>query len=348
MAAPEEQRLVDRYAEALDKLSDQAVANTDAALRRSLAKMLRDLRRWYQPYLDPTQVAASGGRPNSYSIAETASRFQSLVEAAQSFMPPEEIQRWQMQFQDDLAEAMALGGNLSGQLQETVSGAISSGFGAPNAVAVWSASQISTAYIQGETMRFRNEVTQIVTDGAARGRGYKSIEKQIRQALLGAKDPNGITQRLGLKQRAELIARSELANAYVEAQRRTARGQGFSYVRWIATKDERTCPLCVARHGQVYREDEVTGTAHPRCRCSLSPVINEAITETDKATRDELLEADYWRNSQQQAAAELAAAKGWDEARTRAELGKALRQVTPSERYRNPDATETVAPAVRF
>ena len=348
MAAPEEQRLVNTYAEALDKIADRAVANTDAALRRALNTLLADLRRYYRPYLDPTQFAASGGRPNAYSIAETASRFQSLVDAAQAFMSDDEIRRWQIQFQDDLANAMALGGNLSGQLQQTVTGAISSGFGAPNAVAVWSASQISTAYIQGETMKFRNEVTQIVTDGAARGRGFRNIEKEIRKALQGSTDPNGITQRLGLKQRAELIARSELANAYVEAQRRTAKGSGFGYVRWIATKDERTCPLCAARHGQIYRVDEVTGTAHPMCRCSLSPLMDEAVIEKDPAARAELLEADYWRNSQQQAAAELQAAKGWDEARTRAELAKALRQVTPSERYRQPERKETVQPVVRF
>lgn len=348
MSGREEQGLVDGYADQLEKLSNAAVANTDAALRRALLEMLGDLKRWYQPFLDPAQQAASGGRPLGYSIGETASRFEKLVRAAQSFMNEGELAALQKRFQEDLAEAMALGGDLAGELQQTVSDAVAKGFGQPNEMAVWTASQITTAYIRSETMRFRSQVVQIVTEAAARGTPFRKMRQAIEDALEGSTDPDGITARLGLRQRAELIARSELANAYVEAQRRTAKAGGFGYVRWVATKDERTCPLCVARHGQIYRVEEVVGTAHPRCRCSLSPVATEAVEEKDPALRRQLLDADYWVKSQAQARAELQKEKGWDDARLKAELSKSLRQLTPSERHRNPQATETAAPAVRF
>lgn len=348
MAAEEEQQAVDTAAERLDRIADRAVLSIDAALRRAMDTLLKDLKRLYQPFLTPTQTSASGGRANAASIAETASRLQGIIEVAQSFMSDAEIQAWQARFQKELGDAMALGGELAEDLRRVVNDGISEQAGEPNQVAIWTAAQIAGTFIRGETAKFRNELTQIVTDGVARGRGFRSIEKDIRAALMGSSDSRGITTRLGLRQRAELIARSELSNAYVDAQRRTARQLGSGYVRWIATKDERTCPLCVSRHGQVYRVNEVVAPAHPRCRCGLSAVIDEAINEKDPAQRDVLLEGDYWRDSREQAIKELQDAKEWTELRTRDEVARALRKITPSERYRNPDAKTTVMPAVRF
>jgi len=345
---PQQQDLVDSYADRLELIGNQAAANLNEAMERSLESMLADLRRWYQPFLDPTQTSASGGRPLAYSIADTSSRFRALVDAAQGFLPDEELRRLQQQFQDDLGAAMTLGGDLAIELRRTITDAITEQFGAPNTVAMWSASEITTGYIRSETLRFRNQVTQLVIDATAQGHGFKRMQRGIEDALRGSADPDGITARLGLKQRAELIARSELANAYVEAQLRTSKESGFNYVRRIATKDERACPLCVSRHGNIYKIGEVIGNAHPRCRCSLSPVMDEAVEEKNKADREILLDADYWRRSQAQAQKELQEAKGWDDARLAAELKKAINAITPSERYKDPKRTKTVAPAVRF
>jgi hypothetical protein len=70
---------------------------------------------------------------------------------------------------------------------------------------------------------------------------------------------------MGLERRAELIARSELSNAYVEAQRRYAQAGGYRYVRVIAVGDERTCLTCGGRSGRIFRADEITAPFHPRC-----------------------------------------------------------------------------------
>ena len=36
---------------------------------------------------------------------------------------------------------------------------------------------------------------------------------------------------------------------------------------------ERTCGYCISRHGLIYRIEELEGqSAHPRCRCTISPV----------------------------------------------------------------------------
>jgi SPP1 gp7 family putative phage head morphogenesis protein len=344
----EQQRLVDTYAERLERLADAAVENTEAALQRSLRGLLADLRRFYSPFLDPGQTSASGGRPNRYSIAEAASRFQSLVDASRAFMTDEELQRLLNRYEADIESAMRLGGELAGELQRTIGQAIAEGFGEPNRMAIWSASQITSGYIRSELEAFRSQLTQIITESVARGDGLRRVRRSVEDALRGSTDPDGLTRRMGLKQRADLIARSELSNAYVEAQRRTARASGFDYVRWIAVKDERACPLCVSRHGNIYKAGEIVVPGHPRCRCSLASVINEAVEETDPELRRELLDSEYWSKSQETARKELQQEKGWDDDRLQAELNKALRKVTPSERHRQPDRTETVAPAVRF
>lgn len=338
-----QQRLVDSYGDRLEAIANQSAQNLNAALERALTEMLRELRRWYVPFLDPTITSASGGRVRGATIAESASRFQGLVEAAQGFLSDEQVDGFRQQFQRDLTEAMATGGELSVELLRTVSDAVQERWSEPNQVAIWTASETTTAYIRSETLKFRSQVTQIVTEAAARGHGYRRMISAVEDALRGSTDPDGITRRLGLRQRAELIARSELANAYVQAQKRVSKESG-EYVRWIAAKGERTCALCVSRHGHVYRVDEVTGTAHPLCRCSLASVPNEAVEEEDPALRRDLLDAEYWERSQARAVEELRKGKGWDEERVKAEVSKALRTITPSERHQQPDRKTTVQP----
>ncbi|MFN9705928.1 MAG: minor capsid protein, partial [Planctomycetota bacterium] len=119
------------------------------------------------------------------------------------------------------------------------------------------------------------------------------------QALRGAKDPNRITQRLGLEQRAALIARSELANAYVQGSLARARERGDTYVRVLAATDERMCPICAARNGRIYPVDRVPLPWHPRCRCVAVGVSDEAVQERDPETRRLLLDSERGQGEHQ-------------------------------------------------
>ncbi|MBU6251226.1 MAG: minor capsid protein [Cyanobacteria bacterium REEB417] len=341
-------QLADDYAAALDTLADRATANTQASLRRALTRTLRDLRRYYGQFVDPNlpdQLSADGvtRRPGSYSIADGSAKFRKLIELSQGFLSDRELAWLQNRLREAFNEAVALGGDLGQQLAQTANpdATAQSTFVGASRAAVEAATNTASAYIRGEVESFRDNIVRIVTDGVGRGKGPRVLEGEIRTALEGARDPQGLNNRMGLAQRAELIARSELANAYVGAQKAAAARNGYGYVRWIATKDERTCPVCASRHGRVYRIGEVVAPGHPRCRCGLSPVATEAVEERDPVIRASLLRESYWQKSREDLTREFAAAKGgpdkgWPFARASQVLEEAVRKPSPSERRQYP------------
>lgn len=339
---PKQQQLVDDYAAAIERLGNRSARATGQALEASLNDLLRDLRRFYAGFNDPAnpwQESFGGAmaRPYEYSIGEATARYGSLVEQAQQFMPEDRLTALQAVYQQDLAAAVSLGTELSNRLIRLVDRAATTFDGASEA-AVKAAAEITSAYIRGETMAFRNTLVQIVSRGAAKGRGFRSIEREVREALKGAKDPGGLTQRMGLKQRVELIARSELSNAYVRAQQDTAKDAGYDLVRWVASTSERTCLFCGSRHGRIFRIDEVVMPAHPRCMCSAVPAP-EGSDEGD-------LDGAYWERSRAEVVAEIAKGKQWELNKVSSELARHLKKPTPSERRQYPGIREAVQPVV--
>lgn len=45
---------------------------------------------------------------------------------------------------------------------------------------------------------------------------------------------------------------------------------GYYFARWNAGCDQRTCSICMARHGLVYRLSDIMVPCHEGCRCSFS------------------------------------------------------------------------------
>lgn len=330
--------LADDYAAALTAIQRNAERTLDRAMQRSLNAILEELARAYRRFIEastPAELGEQGGRRTGAAVIEVASeRFQAVLAAAKGFMSPTEMAEWREQFALDLQAAVSLGEELGDKLvglaQAGAQRAEASGI---SIAAVRIAAQTASAYIEAENARFRSRIAEITAQGVANGWNSRKLVKQIKEALQGASDPKGITARMGEARRARLIARSELANAYVAAQVKTATDQGFEYVRWIATADERVCPVCASRHGLIYRADKITPTAHPACRCSLAGVMAEVI-EMDPEDRAEVLNDTYWANSQEQVLREYAAANNLDLDRARERLNRARNTPTPSEAHR--------------
>lgn len=80
--------------------------------------------------------------------------------------------------------------------------------------------------------------------------------------------------------RALLISRTEMLRAYREATRETYRENEHlvSGYQWVATLSPRTCAACLAMHGTYHKVSETFGT-HPRCRCTMIPVLRSGVGE---------------------------------------------------------------------
>lgn len=81
------------------------------------------------------------------------------------------------------------------------------------------------------------------------------------------------------RDRADLIAATEITRAYAEGQRVAYRESGIvTRMEWRTSADERVCPVCAPLDG---KRSELDGTfaggyfppAHPRCRCWIVPVV---------------------------------------------------------------------------
>lgn len=151
------------------------------------------------------------------------------------------------------------------------------------------------------------DVLAWVTGGGAMGGGFgegyanavtaamaTTSERQLR-TLIGEWINNSLTYRqlvddvsrtVGSRQRAEMVATTEITRAYAEGNRAAwRRGGVIQQMRWYTANDERTCPICGAAHGQI---SDVNGDfsnglfppAHPRCRCSVHPYIGDTQAST--------------------------------------------------------------------
>ena len=74
--------------------------------------------------------------------------------------------------------------------------------------------------------------------------------------------------------RADALARTELAHIQTQAAKKRYEDYGIKKVEFWADPDERTCPKCGKLHKKIYSVYEaVPLPLHPRCRCTLIPVI---------------------------------------------------------------------------
>jgi len=88
---------------------------------------------------------------------------------------------------------------------------------------------------------------------------------------------DSLSEIIGPRWRAEMIAQTEITRAYGEAHRIVGdRTKGIKYTIWWTARDERVCPVCAPLHGAKIRKGGTfpggfrSPPAHPRCRCGVT------------------------------------------------------------------------------
>lgn len=114
-------------------------------------------------------------------------------------------------------------------------------------------------YLRKHGERFATTSAEVVAQGIAEGRPTDAMVRDMRSRL-------GV-----VKSRAEAIVRTESLRAYNDASNTYYAAQGVELVMYYATADDRSCPVCAPRAGNIYRRQDIRVPLHPRCRCYLAP-----------------------------------------------------------------------------
>lgn len=353
------QQLAEDSADALAAIEARAEKDASGTLRLALAAVLLNLRRAFVRYQEAT------ASPGAVSPAELTSRYQEVIRTAQRFLTEGEINAWQVSYQRHLEAAMTAGARATEQqLKAEDPSSAPPPFSGPDPVVVGALLAAAVAVVRSEAVGFRDQLVALVSTAAAQGWGTRRLELEARRALEGISDPRqaaggrrpgaavprrpaaGRRPQMGMVQRVIVNLQTNLQQASQQVTQTLARAAGYQYARWIATRDERTCAYCVARHGRIYRLDQMGLPAHRRCRCVAIPLATDDVENPDPAERDRALNNGYWRQSQNRAWREYAASKGRSTADVRPELLRAAGTPTANERWRTPGTTRTAQPAV--
>ena len=257
-------------------LENRGIRRTGAILAVSANEMLGRLEGSYKRLID------SNGGEYRYTAQQQAARVNAIAEKAGDFINPA-TQRQIVNLQkQDLAAAQRLGHGAGLDLEKIINDRSKTlqQNAKPNMPAIDAAGKRLADFWSKENTSFRDRVRALTQNGAAQGLSYRKLANQVRELLVLEKQQGTeskrsarINQKLGIQNRAELIARTEIQTAYVQGQIDQARRNGFEWGRWSAG-GERTCGFCISRHGMVYEMDDIEGQipAHPRCRCTVIPV----------------------------------------------------------------------------
>ena len=129
----------------------------------------------------------------------------------------------------------------------------------------------------------------------------KAIRDALTSGVILGKNPRVVAQAVrhatGMQaSRALLISRTEMLRSYRTAklQRYAANADILDGWKWVSAKQRRTCAACLAMDGETFPLSVQFFPAHPACRCTARPVLNDKYA----AKRAPLETGDQWLRRQ--------------------------------------------------
>ena len=160
----------------------------------------------------------------------------------------------------EVSDMLDASDKLTEQRDEMLSGVIKTKWSGDNwSRRIWK----NTDYLSG---RIKADVVTSIVSGASRDTLVKTLMDDYN---VGFSD-------------ADRLIRTETAHCVNQAQLDIYKRDGIEYVEWSAGKDERMCKVCGRLHGKRFKVSEAPSIAHPRCRCTLIPVIPDNWTADKK------------------------------------------------------------------
>lgn len=242
--------LIERTNQILQRLEDQAIDRIEAALETSYRQLERQILAKYPQY-------SADAKPDLLATQ----RALLLMDEIKELLPLLNAKlgkQIQQEFKQLLTLASQEGITLSTELMQIQAGEsfVESTASIPIETVAIAAEQ-SYKRLEKHGAEFAGKARALINQGLIQGWGPQRIVPELRRQL-------GIT-----KGRAQAIARTEVMSAQNQAAQQNYQKNGIEFVQSISTRDDRTCPLCVGRTGNVYKLGTVQVPYHVMCRCFL-------------------------------------------------------------------------------
>lgn len=239
--------VVERYNQALRGVENDTIRLVNKILDASFNRLVRRTRQYMRAggrYADPAQRAV-------YLLHD----FRQLVPS----FSPEKVDPYDRVFTNLARDAHRYGIGIAEELLPRARPQIDRIDVVLPTEAVVAAAQEAKGYLRKHGETFAQTSAVVVGQGIAEGRPTDAMVSDMRARL-------DVT-----KSRARMIVRTEALRAYNKASDVYYSRHGVEYVMYYATADDRACPWCVPRAGQIYKRTDVYTPIHPQCRCYLAP-----------------------------------------------------------------------------
>lgn len=139
--------------------------------------------------------------------------------------------------------------------------------------------------LRGITAQMDRDISRILAQGMIDGDNPRTIARNINRTINGGLDMEvktraGITRLIPARQRAVMIARTEVIRAHHLANVQEMINWGvegvFVKAEFRTAGDDRVCDECADLDGNVYSMQEAQALipVHPNCRCIVLPIKN--------------------------------------------------------------------------
>lgn len=237
-------RLLEQYNDALRSTEDVSITQLNRILDAAFNRLIRR-----------TRVQIRGPQP---AVDRNLSLLQEFRELVPAFRP-DRVDGYDRVLRSLVRSAQGNGIAVARDLTEIVRpGQPRIDVSIPLDATVAAAAQ-AKGYLVKHGTKFAYESSNLVAQGIAEGRPTNDIVKDLRLRLSI------------VKSRADVIARTESLRAYAAASNQYYAANGIDLVLFYTTSDDRSCAVCAARAGRIYKRSEIKVPLHPRCRCTLSP-----------------------------------------------------------------------------
>ena len=149
----------------------------------------------------------------------------------------------------------------------------------------WMGRNFSTS-LWKNTQVLASNLNEILVNGITQGKTVTEMAIQLN---------NRMNEGFNVSHR---LVRTETMHYLNESSKKAYRDGGCEEVQLWAAVDERTCPTCGIKHGNVYRiKDCPTLPLHANCRCTILPVVDDKDAKKDHDTAKEDIKKEWDRRS---------------------------------------------------